>query len=482
MPNTIKIIDSSKSGFRVSIGPRTTDFFEKLTALNANEKDVLLKEAVEVLSNCTNPTAESGSQTGIAIGYVQSGKTMSFTALTALAADNGFRVVVYLTGIKVNLLDQTTKRLKKDLRTEADNSRLYKVYQNPTLKDGSNRVIPNALGLNHKPTILITILKHHKHINELAKLFQSTEMREALKGGVLIIDDEADQASLNTYARKNSKSEDWEDDEFSSTYSSVLNLRAALLNHTYIQYTATPQAPLLINLMDLLSPKFHVVLTPGEKYTGGRTFFVDNPDLIITIPDTEVYHHKYNKLSEPPQSLMDAMQIFLMGVAVFVNIEAKERLLSMMIHADRETDASRKFLGWADSLLVSWTKRLSLNDGDPSKTELLSEFEKNYSEVSHRLKNPPEFSQVISEVSQVIRDTNLKLVIANEKEITWGNCSALILVGADMLNRGFTIEGLMVSYMPRYTAGKPNADTIQQRCRFFGYKQNYIDGCRVYLK
>ena len=50
-----------------------------------------------------------------------------------------------------------------------------------------------------------------------------------------------------------------------------------------------------------------------------------------------------------------------------------------------------------------------------------------------------------------------------------------------MLNRGFTVEGLMVSYMPRYSIGKSNADTIQQRCRFFGYKQNYLDTCRVYL-
>ena len=87
----------------------------------------------------------------------------------------------------------------------------------------------------------------------------------------MIIDDEADQASLNTYARSNSKSEDWEEDEHSSTYSSILNLKLVLPNHSYIQYTATPQGPLLINLMDLLSPEFHVVLTPGkpipeEKY------------------------------------------------------------------------------------------------------------------------------------------------------------------------------------------------------------------------
>jgi hypothetical protein len=224
---------------------------------------------------------------------------MSFTTLTALAIDNGFRIVIYFAGIKNNLLDQTTTRLKKDLLTDSDNARVFKVYKSPTIADDVHTKIQQALKLNHKPAILITVLKHYKHISELTKIFKKVEVKEALgNNGVLIIDDEADQASLNTYARKNSKSEDWEDDEFSSTYSSILDLRASLSNHSYIQYTATPQAPLLINIMDLLSPKFHVVLTPGKAYTGGKTFFEDNTDLIITIPDNEVYHHKHNQLSE----------------------------------------------------------------------------------------------------------------------------------------------------------------------------------------
>src|SRR5690606_2879506 len=66
-------------------------------------------------------------------------------------------------------------------------------------------------------------------------------------------------------------------------------------------------------------------------------------------------------------------------------------------------------------------------------------------------------------------------------EIDWSNATSHILVGAEMLNRGYTVEGLAVSYMPRYSISKSNADTIQQRCRFFGYKRNYLDSCRVYL-
>ena len=482
MSETIRIIQPTVSNFQIAEGSRTRDLISRLTKLDSDERDNLINETIDILSQCVNPVNTTDSTTGIAIGYVQSGKTMSFTTLTALALDNGFRIVIYFAGIKVNLLEQTTKRLKKDLHTDGDNARFFKVYQSPSVTDNIHAKIQSALRLNHKPAILITVLKHYKHIEELTKIFKTSEVSEELgNNGVLIIDDEADQASLNTYARKNSKTEDWEDDEFSSTYSSILNLRASLSNHSYIQYTATPQGPLLINIMDLLSPKFHVVLTPGKSYTGGKTFFEDNTDLIITIPDTEVYHHKHNQLTECPQSLIDALQLFLMSVAITVNIQGKENFLSMMIHADREQDASKQFYDWVKKLIGIWAERLNLPDTDPSKIELVKEFKGNYIEAVRRIDNPPSFDLVIKEVLQAILDTNMELVIQGSREIDWSNASSHILVGADMLNRGYTVEGLSVSYMPRYSIGKSNADTIQQRCRFFGYKLNYLDSCRVFL-
>jgi hypothetical protein len=482
MSETIKIIQPTITSFPIVQGERTADLLSRFTKLDNDERENLLNETTSILSQCNNPIETVGSTTGITIGYVQSGKTMSFTTLTALAIDNGFRILIYFAGIKNNLLEQTTKRLKKDLLTESDNSRFFKVYQSPSIKTNGHNDIKGALKLNRKPAILITVLKHTKHICELTEIFKTIEVREALgNNGVLIIDDEADQASLNTYARKNSKSEDWEDDEFSSTYSSILDLRASLPNHSYIQYTATPQAPLLINIMDLLSPKFHVVLTPGKAYTGGKTFFEENTDLIKTIPDLEVYHHKHNPLSECPQSLIEALQLFLMGTAIVVNIQEKENFLSMMIHADREQDASKKFYNWVSNIIDNWSNRLGLPDNDPSKIELVTEFYNNYEDAIKRIENPPTFEEVMGEVSQVLLDTNLELVIQGSREIDWSNATSHILVGAEMLNRGYTVEGLAVSYMPRYSISKSNADTIQQRCRFFGYKRNYLDSCRVYL-
>ncbi len=482
MSEVITVVNTTETPFPISEGARTIDMLSRQHKLTDEGKETLLKETREILSHCINPIDTVDSVTNIVVGYVQSGKTLSFTTLTTLAIDNGFRIVIYFAGVKNNLLVQTTNRLKKDLDIEDSNSRIYRVFENPTIEEGADSAIASKYQLSNKPAILITVLKHSKYIEELANIFQTPTLANFVKNqGVLIIDDEADQASLNTYARKNSKSQDWEDEQFSSIYSSILKLKSALPNHSYVQYTATPQGPLLINLMDLLSPKHHTVLTPGESYTGGKVFFKEHPDLIITIPEEQVHHQKHNPLSAIPDSLISALQVFFVGTAIAVFIEKRERFLSMMVHADRETDASRKFRGWISGIKTSWGEKLTLEDGDPAKTELLEEFRTSYNEAVRRLKNPPSFEEVVENLHDVIMDTNVDLVIQGNQGINWSNAAAHILVGADMLNRGFTVENLAVTYMPRYSVGKSTADTIQQRCRFFGYKRNYLDFCRVYL-
>ena len=135
MSDTIKIIHPTESSSHIVEGIRTTDLKSRLSKLESDEKENLLFEAKSILSKCINPVNTIGSTTGIAIGYVQSGKTMSFTTLTALAIDNNFRIIIYFAGIKVNLIEQTTKRLKKDLLTETENSRFFKVYQSPSIKN-----------------------------------------------------------------------------------------------------------------------------------------------------------------------------------------------------------------------------------------------------------------------------------------------------------------------------------------------------------
>lgn len=482
--------------FKPEMGKKMTDLITRFQSfLDEDEIDSLVTETYEILSHCTNPKLlKEQDVTHLTVGYVQSGKTMSFTALTALAADNGYRIIIYLAGTKNNLLSQTTKRLTKDLIAESQYNNLYKIFENPTLSKSSE--IRNKLRLSTKPTILITVLKHHIHIGELSAIFKSTIIQQELgKQGVLIIDDEADQASLNGFSYVNTKkaaiSDEWDeetDNKESSTYSSILNLRTTIPNHSYVQYTATPQGPLLISIMDLLSPKSHTVLTPGKKYTGGKTFFRDFPDLVISIPDEEVYHYKNNPLVHVPNSLKEALQIYILSVTLNALYWNKVKFLSMMVHADRQKDVSRLFHSWVKDLIDKWTTILNLEDGDLGRIDLDREFKKIYENEAIKFysveDNLPNFSEIKPLIADAINDTQLYLIISDsdaEKEVDWESASSHILIGADMLNRGFTVENLAITYMPRYTKGKSNADTIQQRCRFFGYKQKYLKSCRVYL-
>lgn len=487
----IQVINNSNSiaSFIPVIGERTNDLLGRLSQkLDADEIEVLKKETSEILSYCSNPhLAEVQSVTNLVVGYVQSGKTMSFTTLSAMAVDNGFRMIIYFAGTKNNLLDQTTKRLRKDLMSTGQNMQYYKLHENPKKNDIQR--IDNELKIQRvKPVILVTVLKNAQHINELADIVCSQQLQNTLgKQGVLIIDDEADQASLNGYAYKNSKANEWEDDEYTATYSSILRLKSKLPNHSYIQYTATPQGPLLINIVDLLSPKHHTVLTPGKNYTGGKTFFKDEPGLIITIPDNEVYHSRRNNLTECPQSLVKALQLHLMTVAIVVRIQNKEPHLSMMVHADKEQDASEKFYNWVANLIQTWASMIEVSKQDLAYQEMYQSFKQTYPEAikeyqSHN-EDYPSFDEIWEELPDIVHDTNITLLISRNKtkDIDWSCSPSHILVGAEMLNRGFTVDRLAITYMPRHSVGKSTADTIQQRCRFFGYKRNYLYSCRVFL-
>lgn len=488
----IEIINNKQEGFVPEVGEHISELVPRIgNKMSEDERQTLIKETIKILSYCSNPyKRECQSVTNLVVGYVQSGKTMSFTTLSALASDNGFRVIIYLAGTKNNLLSQTTKRLRKDLINGNVNSKFYKLFENPNMEMAQR--IRNTLNMGSKPMILITVLKHHKYINDLSSMFGSSDLKNALsKSGVLIIDDEADQASLNSYAYKNSKSDEWEEDEYSTTYRSISSLRQAIDNHSYIQYTATPQGPLLISILDLLSPKHHVVLTPGKGYTGGKTFFKDEPSLIIEIPTAEVFHSKMNNLEECPRSLLEALRLYFMGVSIIVDIKKKENFLSMMVHADREQDASAKFYGWIKNQIDAWSNMINAGENDLGYQELKETFRQSFAEAvrlyaSHG-EEVPTFEEIWEYILDIILDTNLELIISRNqkkgenKEIDWDSSKSHILIGADMLNRGFTVEKLAVTYMPRYNVGKSTADTIQQRCRFFGYKHNYLWSCRVFL-
>lgn len=451
------------------------------------------EEASDVLAHC-NPhyAVNLPETTHLAVGYVQSGKTMSFTGVTALAKDNGYRVIIYLAGTKNNLLDQTQKRLRKDLiGKNGANNDYYKIHSNPTTADIDD-IVGNLESIE-KPIVLIPILKHYDHILKVRQIFNNSEIKELMANEtVIIIDDEADQASLNSYGRRNSK---YEEDSKSRTYDAILKLRADLPGNTYIQYTATPQANILISMQDLLSPKSHTLLTPGEGYVGGKLFFgkgdngdLYNGELIVEIPEKEVFHKKYNPLTEMPQSLKDALMLHTLAVAIVVKWLKVDGInyLSMMVHPDNTIDWNKTFKEWIDNELRTWRRLMGKSDDNFDKVQMLKRFEEllPLALEHYEIEEQPTFEEIKPLIAEVLKSKKVYLVNTDkdaETEIQWDDYKMHILVGAEMLNRGFTVEKLATTYMPRYTKGATNADTIQQRCRFFGYKMDYIKSCRVFL-
>ncbi|NJR52123.1 MAG: alpha-1,4 polygalactosaminidase [Leptolyngbyaceae cyanobacterium CSU_1_3] len=337
-----------------------------------------------------------------------------------------------------------------------------------TLAEWDDPTISSA----EKKTVLITVMKHHQHLENVRIVLEGIPNRHRVP--TLIIDDEADQASLNGKVNKG---------ESSTTYTRIVSLKDALPHHTFIQYTATPQAPLLINLIDVLSPRFVQVLTPGEGYTGSKAFFVDRPQLTNPIPEDEI-PTRQQPFNAPPDSLLFAMSVYFLGVASGLAKDGGKGNRSMMVHPSHKTIPHEEYIRWIRLVRDRWQKVLTLDSTDPDRKDLINEFKTAYDNLQTTVSNLPAFDVLVERLLQAVRGAAIEEVNARNGKtptINWKNFYANILVGGQVMDRGFTVEGLTVTYMPR-GSGISNADTIQQRARFFGYKQNYIDYCRVFLE
>lgn len=477
--------DNNSSSMPV-IGERTRAFIESRNRLDNEDKINVVSEAQDILSHCIFPS-EHGNITNIAVGYIQSGKTLSYTTLTALAADNNYKIVIYLTGITTSLNNQTYGRIKNDLNVNETD--WYAIFEDNTKNIEADVNEVSKYLKYSSSTLLFPAMKQQQHIDRLTTIFTNYKIVDLLHDvGVIIIDDEADQASFNTYAKKNKDKKDWEEDEQSRIYSCILKLRQAFPNLSYIQYTATPQAAFLIDSNDDLSPRYHTVLTPGRGYTGGKTFFSNNKiALVCEIKD--VYDRVENNVY--PESLDKALLQYIISVSILVYIKREKGIksLSMMVHPDGSIYSNEFFYTGIKSRLELWLDTINLKDGDLGKEKLIQQFHEAYVEISKYDSQRPKFDEVLKHLGSVLLKTKLHLVqsrvesidVAPENDIKWDTSSSHILVGANILNRGFTVENLSMTYMPRSTRGRATADTIEQRCRFFGYKSKYIEYCRVYL-
>ncbi|WP_299247728.1 Z1 domain-containing protein [uncultured Cytophaga sp.] len=467
---------------------RSKGFTNTDGTLNENGARIL-DETYRIMQVCGNPNDATNNETGIVIGYVQSGKTLSFTTLTALARDNNYQIVIVIAGISSNLVNQSTQRLASDLRLNTRYDRKWTLLQNPTRTEDFE-TIETSLAQWVDPTfpnercrtVLITVMKNTSHLNNLLNILQGLTLANV---PTLIIDDEGDQASLNIRARwaarQNIDIEDLTENQVSTIYRRINAIKSIFPHNTFLQYTATPQANLFINIMDRLSPNFIKLLTPGKEYTGGVEFFINHTNLVIEIPQIEIPTHD-NILYEIPDSLLDALKIFFLGV-VAGEIQNNHRNRTMLVHPSRLQGDHNEFTNWIRTTCYSWQRLLSGSDNE-EKRELIESFKNSYSQLQQTVENLPEF-EILTGIKLIHAIRYTQIVEVNSRngstpQISWQDFYSWILVGGQSMDRGFTVEGLTVTYMPR-NIGTGNVDTIQQRARFFGYKKNYLGFCRVFL-
>lgn len=429
--------------------------------------DSVFNNAVKILSHCPNPSSNDElSETGIVIGKVQSGKTSNFISLLALAFDNGYDIAVVLGGNTLDLLKQNASRITSAFNVDSEKLTVLKTNDNKSLINPTR--IKEFLENGHK--VIVVGLKHNKHIDQIAEIFDNPYLSEK---PVLIIDDEGDQATLNTKAYRNS---------ISKTYGSVLNLKAKLKRHCFLSITATPQANILVETFDQLSPDFGELVYPGEGYCGLQEFHGENCDKhVYEIPANEP-----NILDDPgvPSSVFDAMSMFFVGNAIR-HSRGDMGNHAMLIHPSQKKYDHRVVEAKIQAILDDWKNK--------AKTKLSGKKDISYSTLRRRLLTAYNYfvaDGVVCIPFDDLENTILQIIkacspvhVCNSDENASENSKYYktnIFVGGNLVERGITIKGLAVTYITRRAKGKSNVDNTEQRARWFGYKAHYLDVCRVF--
>ena len=428
-----------------------------------NGADKIIHNAAKVLGYCPDPTKNCEQRlTGIVIGKVQSGKTSNFIALTALAFDNGYTHVVVFGGTKKVLVGQNSDRITEYFSACKDVIVLNTVEHKNQLN--SDTLLQFT---KHGKKVIIVALKTPQQINFIRnEVFSNPELADK---ETLIIDDEGDEASLNTLVNKGKKS---------STYKAIENLKNTLRRHCFVSVTATPQANLLISSMDVLSPDFGVLVDPGKGYCGLDVFHGPNSKYIKEIPDNES-----SLLDEGvPQSFYEALATFFVACGIFkhrgIDPGAK---LSMLIHPSQLKMDHDFVIHKTKTTIDNW-RNSSQNKKDiaymPVRKLLLQAYDRYKTET---IPDVPKFEDIEDAILDAIDYHGLHKVNGDSVPNGIDKCYDYnIYVGGAMLGRGLTIKGLAVTYIIRTAKGVSTADTVTQRARWFGYKTKYLDLCRIF--
>lgn len=485
--------------------------------------------SLKTLRYLSQDTTEMSPVKGLAVGNVQSGKTANMTGLMAMAGDYGFNFFIVLSGVIEKLREQTSRRIKKDLAYYGDSNLQWNELEKVNLSENKDGISHFDLSDGSTQKFFTVTLKNKSRLESLFKwLLYDKNKAKQLK--ILVIDDEADQASVNT-----NKINEQERTTINKLITDFVN-EAEVKAMNYIAYTATPYANVLNDNSDeSLYPKdFIVLLNSGEDYIGPTEIFgLEDPesspkvDIARTISDKDAEIikgiQKYGFNYEVPQSLKDAINWFLISVSAMRTLNYKNPI-TMLVHTSfRKEDHKKiaeKIVDHLDDLkknydffkqgLMSFyeTEKKSMTKGDfsqsmsdyaskdkipdyPEWDEIENQLLKildlpqsdYYSYINTDEEGVPKYGRGIhvsidnSDNNQIIENEIKRLVYPTENQMP-DVAPAFIVIGGNTLSRGLTLEGLVSSYFLRNTK---QADTLMQMGRWFGYRQGYEIFPRVWL-
>ena len=465
-----------------------------------------------VLRQLANPQDDKFDVRGLVLGFVQSGKTANYTAVIAKAADAGYRLFIILAGIDNGLRRQTNIRLKKELVGYTDGRTVSvplppigKQWHEFTRADLNGDFQPgfaNHAALQGSQPVLLVVKKNGDVLRRLLAWLDDAPIEVRQRLPVLIIDDEADQASIDTrgsYQNEQEYNEERDAQEYDPP--SIINglIRELLLRfekRSYIAYTATPYANIIIphNSMDPdrgndLYPKdFIIDLPKPDGYFGAEELFglsdsEDDAEGLDVIREVD-HPHDIDVLQSGglPDSLKIAMMDFVLAGAARASRGHGNFPATMLVHTSHAV-ATQSHLRNLISTRFGEIRDEWRYQRRYSISKLLKErWESEFRPVTQKLNMEldAEFSVIEPNIGPFFESVQVVELNSSTGEVLDYEQEPhlkAIAIGGNKLSRGLTLEGLLVSYFVRRS---PTYDTLMQMARWFGFRGRYEDLCRIW--
>ena len=449
-------------------------------------------------------TATTSDHPGMLLGKVQSGKTRTFISILAVAFDNGYDIAIVLSKNSKALIEQTTKRLHAEFADFVNDGEMevYDIMHAPTAYE------PNEL----ESKIIFVAKKETNNLRRLIELFSEKCVAMAKKR-VLIIDDEADNASIG-YTSKQGLI------EANTIATQISDLRRAIPQISFLQVTATPYS-LYLQTSDVVvgnraefsptKPKFTELVPVPPEYVGGDTYFGESArsqaDTLESLIHYTVDHQEFDKMKRPDgrsfkleevlttpkiSGYRHALMTFIVGGCiqringVAAGLKARKLRYSFLLHSEAGMDAH----DWQERLTTAF-KDLWLDSVSTDAFE--KQVRESYDDVSRSLvldQNPvPSFEAVLSaareaftggqiSIKKVNSEGDVAALLDNSGQLKLSN-NFNIFIGGQVIDRGVTLANLIGFYYGR-RPNKYQQDTVLQHSRMYGYRRPDLAVTRFY--